>query len=111
MIRRTPVKKRRQARRGPWRSLSYRKFIAAQPCLICGDLRTQAAHTKNNGRSSKGPDSSCVPLCVYHHDELDGRRKLPFVNGRKGFEGIYHVNLEEEASIFFAAWSIARGAA
>ena len=31
------------------------------------------AHTVNNGRGSKGPDSSCIPLCKIHHNEMDGR--------------------------------------
>src|SRR5690349_14876358 len=29
--------------------------------------RIDPAHTENNGTSSKGPDSSCAPLCRRHH--------------------------------------------
>ena len=68
-----PRKRRPGARRGPWRSEQYRRWIAARPCLICGKEPTQAAHTENNGLSSKGSDASYVPLCPHCHDVYDSR--------------------------------------
>lgn len=50
------------------------------------------AHTQNNGTSSKGPDSSCAPLCRTHHREYDA--------GRKAFEKKYGVDMKAVA----AAW-------
>lgn len=100
----TRVRKRRATRRGPWRCEKYRRWIASMECAICGDERTQESHTVNNGRSSKGPDSSCVPLCVKHHDELDGRTKMPYGYVRGAFEALYGVDLAEIAASLFAVW-------
>jgi hypothetical protein len=59
-------------RRGPARNWKYRGWIRTQPCCACGSERdVQAAHTVNNGMASKGPDTSCVPLCVPCHREYD----------------------------------------
>lgn len=84
MIQRTPVRKRRPgpARKGPWRSEKYRRYISQHLCCLCcepepgcvHDVGTsQTSHTCGNGMSSKGSDASCVPLCREHHDRLDGR--------------------------------------
>jgi len=43
--------------------------------------------------SSKGPDSSCVPLCRKHHREFD--------SGRKAFEKKYDVDLKKLAAEYF----------
>ena len=89
---RTP-KRRAKPRRGPLRNLLYRMWVAKLPSVGCfplayrdgkvrlyimsdpdfyfGPIRSQAAHTENNGTSSKGPDSSCVPLCPTHHADYD----------------------------------------
>lgn len=93
----TAPRKSRKARRGPWRSEKYRRWIADHCCLICGYPETQAAHTVNNGMSSKGPDSSCVPLCPTHHQEYD--------RNRAAFE-IKHGNFDMQwyAVELFAQW-------
>lgn len=74
------------------RDPKYRKWLTHQRCLVAiqrfsGDLcdggLSDAAHTVNNGMSSKGPDSSCVPLCRSHHQEYDAAREA-FEN-RHGF--------------------------
>lgn len=60
-----------------------------------------ACHTENGGMRMKGPDSSCAPLCREHHDQYDGRAKLP--NGKVGrveFERYYGVDMRAMA----AAW-------
>ena len=46
--------------------------------MECIFYSTDPAHTQGNGMSSKGPDSSCVPLCRKHHRDFD--------SGRKAFE-------------------------
>jgi hypothetical protein len=103
-----PIKKRRGARRGPWRSESKRRWIAGLPCIICYSPDTQAAHTSHNGMSSKGPDTDLVPLCCInsdHHGQYDGRKKLP--NGRVGraaFELFYGVWMGVAAKGYHQRW-------
>ncbi len=92
-IARSPVRKRRKG--GPRRvsvvrDQKYRNFLRWKKCVACisvatsrgrdeasareyANMPSDAAHTLNNGRSSKGPDDSCIPLCRHHHDEMDGR--------------------------------------
>lgn len=105
-MKRTPVKKRRtgKPRRGPMRSKAYREWCAQQYCAIgwlCGSetcsafmFRADAAHTKNNGMSSKGPDSSCVPLCRKHHRKYDA--------SRAAFEVKYDVDMKKLAEEYYA---------
>jgi hypothetical protein len=57
---------------------------------------TEAAHTENNGMSSKGPDSSCVPLCRKHHAQYDA--------GRKAFEQKYGVDMKAIADELYALY-------
>jgi hypothetical protein len=45
---------------------------------------------------SKGPDSSCVPLCRKHHDEYDA--------GRKAFEKKYGVSMKALAAEHYARY-------
>lgn len=99
---RKPIKRKRGARRGPWRSVKYRQWVAAQWCTIPPQghetlwAPMHAAHTQNNGMSSKGPDSSCVPLCASHHAEFDA--------GRARFQGKYGVDMKAIAAHYFAQW-------
>lgn len=94
------VKRRRGLRRGPWRCVAYRRWIASHPCVVCEHPDTQAAHTVNNGRSSKGPDSTCVPLCIPgargHHAEFDA--------GRARFDQKHGVDMYQVSQQFWAIW-------
>jgi hypothetical protein len=54
------------------------------------------AHTANNGMSSKGPDSSCAPLCRRHHREYDA--------GRAAFEAAYAIDMAALAVQWWADW-------
>ena len=48
----------------PLRSESYRRWIAAQPCINCGvDGYSQAAHPNGGGMGTKADDLLCFPLC------------------------------------------------
>ena len=98
MTRRTPVKKRRsKPRRGPLRDPEYRKWLKYEYCAIgeaygsegCTGV-TDPAHTENNGMGSKGPDSSCIPLCRRHHREYDA--------GRAAFEKKYGLDMKAIAA-------------
>ncbi len=106
--RKARVRQHRATRRGPWRCTAYRRWVAHHHCVICQDDCTQAAHTENNGRGSKGPDSSCIPLCFTHHNEMDGRCSVRLLAGRgtprQKFEAHYNVDLAEIAAGFFAVW-------
>ena len=112
-MQRTPIKKRRsKPRRGPMRDAKYRAFVRTQPCAVAvlsklrGGKRcfglTQAAHTENNGMSSKGPDSSCAPLCCDHHAEYDA--------GRERFERRYLINMKNNARVCYERYLQERAA-
>ncbi len=58
--------------------------------------QSQAAHTANNGMSSKGGDETCVPLSPDKHREYDA--------GRKAFEAKYNVNMREIAASYYQQW-------
>jgi len=96
-------KKRAKARRGPMRDPKYRQWCRYHDCVVqphqdcryAGDGNgSDPAHTQNNGTSSKGPDSSCVPLCRKHHDEYDA--------GREAFEKKYGVDMKALAAEHYA---------
>ncbi len=63
--------------------------------------------------SSKGSDASCVPLCLEHHDQLDGRVKLSPTIGdltpRGRFQVLHRVNLANEATDLFLEWKAFKG--
>lgn len=101
LLKRTPVKKRRGPRRGPMRDPEYLEWLRNQRCCKGvthgqGTMKTQAAHTQNNGMSSKGPDSSCVPLCWACHREYDA--------GRAAFERKYGVDMKALAAEYYAEY-------
>ena len=55
------------------RDKSHLKFVATQPCLICGREPSQAHHLtfcQKRGLSLKVSDEFTIPLCGLHHDEL-----------------------------------------
>ncbi len=61
--------------------------------------------------SSKGSDASCVPLCVRHHDQLDGR-SIIFVGAgtpKTKFEMWYAMDLAERSQEFFMEWKAFKG--
>ncbi len=95
-----PIPKRRaKPRRGPLRSPTYRAWLRLKVCVIVGcGFVSEPAHTVNNGMRSKGPDSSCVPLCRNHHREYDA--------GRKAFEAKYGIDMKTAASGFWWLWQV-----
>lgn len=116
-LKRSPVcKKRRKARRGPMREPKYRHWLKTEWCVIirrrdvsmvdacnnvgCLPYLSDPAHTENNGTSSKGPDSSCVPLCRKHHREYDA--------GREAFEKKYGVHMPKIAAEHYARYKAER---
>ena len=102
MKRSAPPRKRRPGapRRGPLRSPSFRRWLVENfKCAVCDSPYVQAAHTVNNGQSSKGPDSTCVTLCCRgdnHHAEYDA--------GRAAFEQKYHTSLPQVAALQWKCW-------
>ncbi len=86
-------------RKGPMRNRKYRLWLTTRWCIVCIPVAWRRplidpAHTSNNGLSSKGPDSSCVPLCREHHEAYD--------SGREAFEVKYNVSMVKEAAIHYA---------
>jgi hypothetical protein len=99
--------KRAKPRRGPMRDPEYRMWLRMQVCVAPENPEypqlysakhllavLDPAHTQNNGIRSKGPDSSCVPLCRNHHEEYD--------KNRKAFEKKYGVSMAELAREHYA---------
>lgn len=117
IARRTPLKRSRpiakrraKPRRGPMRDPEYRKWLRHE-CWCVAGLATgsetcstfafsEAAHTRNNGMRSKGPDSSCVPLCRRHHREYDA--------ARKAFEAKYKLDMQKEAERHYRSFRAER---
>ena len=115
--RHTSVRKfRAKPRRGPERDQEYKDWLKTRLCVVCAkvprtvygaDVRDwrhmviDPAHTKNNGMCSKGPDSSCAPLCRAHHNEYDA--------GRDAFEKKYEVDMQIEAKAHYALFKIVGG--
>ena len=54
------------------RCKEHLRFVASQPCLICGRLPSHAHHVRyaqSKGLSLKVSDEFTVPLCAIHHSE------------------------------------------
>lgn len=106
-----PLKqKRSKPRRGPSRCQPYKDWLRDEcRCVACktkvGILETKdwlyriidPAHTENNGMRSKGPDSSCAPLCREHHNRYDA--------GRDAFEEKYGLDMKAEGAAHWKIWS------
>jgi hypothetical protein len=96
--RRLPTR-RRKPRRGPVRLPHYRAWIRQQECCVCGSTgNVDPAHIGPHGYWQKAPDTSCVPLCRKHHEELHGI-------GRKRFEPKYKICFEIIIEGLFTEWS------
>ena len=55
-----------------FRSKEHLRFVARQPCLICGRSPSQAHHIRyaqSRGLGLKVSDEFTVPLCAIHHTE------------------------------------------
>lgn len=105
---RSPVRKKRP---GPPRRVSvvrdqkYMDWLKNKPCVACVASGHKAdayammprtsdpAHTaKTNGMRSKGSDESCIPLCRFHHQEMDGQLSTQ-VTTKEGFARKYRMDL------------------
>jgi len=110
MKRRKPIpRKRAKPRRGPLRDPGYRAFLREEGwCPVCwpdlwaresAEIRNfqgcscDPCHTENGGLSMKGPDSSCAPLCRYHH--------LMYDSGRKAFEKWFGIDMKAVAKAWW----------
>jgi hypothetical protein len=54
------------------RSKEHLRFVASQPCLVCGRVPSQAHHVRYaqpKGLGIKVSDEFTVPLCAIHHTE------------------------------------------
>jgi hypothetical protein len=110
--------KREEPRREPMRDRAYMEWLCDRSCVACRELKAHRlpipsfwtqivdpAHTVNNGRGSKGPDSSCIPLCRFHHDEMDGRLSTA-ITTKSAFAAKYGLDLEHEAATHYATFLI-----
>ncbi len=85
------------------RDREHLRFVAAQPCLVCGRLPAHAHHlafVQPRARGLKTSDEWTVPLCALHHRELHDR----------GDERSFWVGRAIDAEIAaLALWSRSRG--
>jgi hypothetical protein len=92
--RRTPLRARslrRCARRSPAKPSGYKSrerhtpymlWVKCLPCLMCGVWGTcegaiEADHAGRRGAARKAHDSTCIPLCRYHHGASRFPRSWP----------------------------------
>jgi hypothetical protein len=57
------------------RSKEHLRFVASQPCVICGRTPSHAHHIRYaqpRGLALKASDEFTVPLCAIHHSENHG---------------------------------------
>ena len=66
----------------PIRSRAYLRWVASQPCAICGSTKGIDAHhwAPTRGLSQKVNDTRAVPLCRSHHDEFHQRGRIGAMN-------------------------------
>jgi hypothetical protein len=60
------------------RSKEHLRFVASQPCLICGRSPSHAHHIRyaqSKGLSLKVSDEFTVPLCAIHHHQIHATGK------------------------------------
>jgi hypothetical protein len=111
IARKTAVKKKRAKPRrvAVLRDAAYRAWIRERRCIACAACGPKTmwhstidpAHTKNNGRGSKGADSDCIPLCRYHHQD---QHRV----GWPAFESEYGIDRHREAEAHYLAYTIWR---
>jgi hypothetical protein len=77
--------------RKPVRNLAYRRFIASQPCAVCGqNWKIEAAHTGPHGLKQKACDLKCIPLCESDHQT--GKYALDKI-GSEAFEQHWGISI------------------
>jgi hypothetical protein len=97
--RRPSVKKRAKFER-EYGSAERVAFVASLPCIASSDecmAPIENAHTETGGMGRKGPASSIVPACCYHHHILH-------TWGVMTFQAKYRVDLAACAAETAAAW-------
>lgn len=115
------TRRRKPRRVSVVRDQKYMDWLKQEVCIACryrypggGDWMTcqltpsEPAHTVNNGASSKGPDSSCVPACNRHHSEMDGRLGTKIVT-KEQFAAKYGLDLAALAAEHYARYKASDG--
>lgn len=80
------------------------EFVKRLPCIVCKiSLYDEGhpcvnAHTGAHPLGKKGPYTSIVPLCPFHHLQLDDRC------GPEEFERVHNVSLEYARTITQTQW-------
>ncbi len=120
--------KRPQTKRpGPARRVSvvrdqkYMDWLKSKACVACVasghkvdayammPRTSDPAHTdKTNGMRSKGSDASCIPLCRFHHQEMDGQL-MTSISTKAKFAAKYKLDLSAIAAEYYAAYQIVMG--
>lgn len=90
--------------KGPARDWRYRAWIRTLPCLVCGCVGSEAAHTgSDGGMKLKASDYSCVPLCPEHHTMAPDSYHEHH-GGRRGFERQFGLDLAAQVRFLNAEW-------
>ena len=96
------------------RDQSYMDWLKDKDCVACVSVGmliqavamrerwSDPAHTdKTNGMRSKGSDASCIPLCRYHHQEMDGQLTTS-ISTKAKFAAKYNLDLAAIAAENYA---------
>ena len=65
----------------PIRDKKYIKFIKELSCIVCqAPPPSDPHHSETGGRGTKASDTTAIPLCHAHHNELHCSGKKTFAN-------------------------------
>lgn len=103
-MRKTPLRKRNPERKAREFTRAYGgeervKWIAAQPCVVCGRTPSQNAHVRGGGAGRKADARWVVPLCDICHQSLH-------LFGQKTCEATWKIDLMHAAEIVDARWEV-----
>lgn len=60
------------------------------PCIICGDLPSDATHIKSYATTLEDKEENLVPLCRLHHSEQHQIGILTFINKYPNYKEYIH---------------------
>lgn len=89
-------------------SMDFTSWVAGLACSVfgCRNRPCHSAHIVGSGRTWR----DVIPLCAYHHDQLDGRAKIPGEDytttekTRDRFARVYHLVLRSTANLIAGRW-------
>lgn len=96
-MKRVNPKRKREAFSRAYGSPQRVAWVKGHPCIVCGAIPSENAHTRTGGASRKADACWIVPLCKKHHAELHR-------HGINTFEITHGFALDVYAQIVDAQW-------